>query len=448
MEATLNDARDLSREKPGVSPQLRLPGEEDGHATGPLRGPTAQGRARPSARPKGKSSRGVLMSTVGIVFLFGAAGYMGYAQRAQLERIPAVQKLVTKVDTWIGNKPVLTAANVAPELHQSHPLISVAPPAADATLPSPAAEKTLKAPPSVISPAVPKVTSGASVPVNSQAPKATGPAPAAPNSLRAQLQQFDAFQTPGRSGSTLPWPTPKEPAKSGSASVAATFPNASPTNLTIHSAQPAASTSKNVALASPVATHVAAPVQHASPATPSLTAEAVSLTATPMTDQQQLDVLHLVTELGVLVRDQRTKIVSLHDQVVGLSNRMSAQLTDFDRRLSVAEAKGAIDAAMGAADATAAASISQAGSVGQPAKAVHPTVRSVVPLAPTPIVRSVSDYDIQAASPGLAMLSTNGGDGGSIQVGVGDIVPGVGRVTSIYQSGTAWVVKTDHGTIQ
>ena len=63
----------------------------------------------------------------------------------------------------------------------------------------------------------------------------------------------------------------------------------------------------------------------------------------------------------------------------------------------------------------------------------------------------MKDYRIQAASPGLAMLSSIGlsdGDTSSIQVAVGDEVPGVGRIKAIFQKGTNWVVETDHGLIE
>jgi hypothetical protein len=75
-----------------------------------------------------------------------------------------------------------------------------------------------------------------------------------------------------------------------------------------------------------------------------------------------------------------------------------------------------------------------------------------VAVVPVPVaVRSVRDYRVQAASPGLAILAdTNAAPGQSagLQVAVGDQVPGVGRITSIAQRGTAWVVQTNHGAIQ
>ncbi len=60
-------------------------------------------------------------------------------------------------------------------------------------------------------------------------------------------------------------------------------------------------------------------------------------------------------------------------------------------------------------------------------------------------------YKVQAASPGLAMLSEldrSGGEGSQLQVGVGDQVPGYGRVSAIQQRGSTWLVQTDRGAIQ
>ena len=81
------------------------------------------------------------------------------------------------------------------------------------------------------------------------------------------------------------------------------------------------------------------------------------------------------------------------------------------------------------------------------------------PVAVTPVAAALpaSDkgpakrYRVQAASPGLALLAEidrGGGDGAQLEVLVGDTVPGYGKITSIGQRGTAWVVTTEHGNIQ
>jgi hypothetical protein len=48
----------------------------------------------------------------------------------------------------------------------------------------------------------------------------------------------------------------------------------------------------------------------------------------------------------------------------------------------------------------------------------------------------------------LAEIDRGGGEGAQIEVLVGDKIPGYGKITSIGQRGTAWVVATEHGTIQ
>jgi hypothetical protein len=60
-------------------------------------------------------------------------------------------------------------------------------------------------------------------------------------------------------------------------------------------------------------------------------------------------------------------------------------------------------------------------------------------------------YRVQAASPGLALLAEvarGGGDGAQIQVTVGDVIPGWGKVKSVAQRGMSWVVSTEHGVIE
>ena len=168
-----------------------------------------------------------------------------------------------------------------------------------------------------------------------------------------------------------------------------------------------------------------------------------------MTSREQVDVLNLMEKLGIVVRDLRDENAQLRTAVKTLSEEVDTRTTQLNRRLSLAEANGAIAAAMGAGQRPA-----QPATVvvtAQAAAAAKPPAASPAPPAPPPLVRSVKDYRIQAASPGLAMLSSVGlsdGDTSSIQVAVGDEVPGVGRIKAIFQKGTNWVVETDHGLIE
>jgi hypothetical protein len=164
-----------------------------------------------------------------------------------------------------------------------------------------------------------------------------------------------------------------------------------------------------------------------------------------MTEPQQIQVLELVTKLGALIRDQRTEIAQLRTDQQHLIEKVDGALGDFGRRITLAEARGAVNAAMGV-ETRPTSAVTPAGGPAQSAKPV------VLPTATTtPIDMAGHRYHVQAASPGLAMLSEldpSGGEARQLPVSPGDDVPGWGKVVSISQHGTAWVVKTDHGLIQ
>ncbi|NPD66346.1 hypothetical protein HN018_23340 (plasmid) [Lichenicola cladoniae] len=200
---------------------------------------------------------------------------------------------------------------------------------------------------------------------------------------------------------------------------------------------------------SPVSVAVVAPepVQHpaATAAAPKDAVAAIAaLRPAPMTDAQQVQVLDLVTQLGTLVRDQRAQIAQLRQDQQNLGERVDGSLSDFTRRISLSEARGALGAASGEARVP-------------PAAAPPPSVAPVVARVPVPVAATTPAdtgphrYHVQAASPGLAMLSeldASGGEARQLPISPGDTVPGWGKVVSIAQRGTAWVVKTDRGVIQ
>lgn len=191
------------------------------------------------------------------------------------------------------------------------------------------------------------------------------------------------------------------------------------------------------------------------PSQPDPVAVAIALQPGPMTRSNQIDVLHLVTRLGISVRDLRTENAALRADVKASSDKVDNAVADFERRLALAEGRGAVNAAMGDVDAASDAPAS-------PASPSAPAPRSAR-LSRGPASQPVSlqtqaaaaggpaRYKVQAASPSLAMLSEldlSGGEGSQLQVRVGDQLPGYGRVGAIQQQGMAWVVKTDRGTIQ
>jgi hypothetical protein len=185
------------------------------------------------------------------------------------------------------------------------------------------------------------------------------------------------------------------------------------------------------------------------PADPAATAAA--LKPGPLSTSQEIQVLSLVTELGALVRDQRTELAALRADQQKTGDLVETKLTDYDRRLALAEAKGSIAAAMGGSAPVAppsppVAQVRVPPVPLQPAKTRAPAPALAADAAPAP-----HRYRVQAASPNLAMLTEigrSGDDGAQLQIALGDPVPGYGKVTSIAQRGSAWVVVTDHGTLQ
>ena len=213
------------------------------------------------------------------------------------------------------------------------------------------------------------------------------------------------------------------------------------------------------------------PVPTPTPARPTVTASAptdpvvvaATLQASPMSTPQQVDVLNVVTELGTLLRNQRAENAQLREDVQQMRERLDTQLNDYARRLSLAEARGAINAAMGAGTSSAntspglmPASITVMAPISSPVSALRGSRAAVPPvLAASPVPVAAQDaprrYRVQAASPGLAMLAEvdrTGDAGNLLQVSIGDDVPGYGKVKSIAQQGAAWVLTAERGTIR
>ena len=195
------------------------------------------------------------------------------------------------------------------------------------------------------------------------------------------------------------------------------------------------------------------------PSQPDPVAVAIALQPGPMTRSEQIDVLHLVTRLGTSVRDLRAENAALRADVKASSDKVDNAVADFERRLALAEGRGAVNAAMGDVDASPDTPASLASPSAPTSRAARPSrgpASQPVSLQTQATASAAAAggprrYKVQAASPNLAMLSEldrSGGEGSQLQVGVGDPVPGYGRVSAIQQQGMAWVVKTDRGTIQ
>jgi hypothetical protein len=196
----------------------------------------------------------------------------------------------------------------------------------------------------------------------------------------------------------------------------------------------------------------AAPVVPPLPPQPDVLTVAANLRAGPMSQADQVQVLNLVTEMAAMVKDLRKQQAEMEKDLGKSSADVAARLTDYERRLALAEARSAVAAA---ADPTGSAPANvPVGPTSDPAAASLKVV-PVVATQPIAVVPGPAGapkvYRVQAASPGLALLAQvdrGGGDGAQMQVVVGDTIPDYGRVKSIGQKGTTWVVTTDHGAIQ
>ena len=226
-------------------------------------------------------------------------------------------------------------------------------------------------------------------------------------------------------------------------------------------AQPALSSPPSPAPLAPAA----APALTASPVRPGDPMEtAGELRPAPLTPSEQVQVLELVTQMAAMVRDLRAQHAQLRADFGKAAADNTARLADLERRLALAEARHALSAAQIAGEPLA---VAPSASGPAPAGEALPATGSravqigsvTAPVVVTPVaaVASASDkgaakrYRVQAASPGLALLAEidrGGGDGAQLEVLVGDTIPGYGKITSIGQRGTAWVVTTEHGNIQ
>ena len=186
----------------------------------------------------------------------------------------------------------------------------------------------------------------------------------------------------------------------------------------------------------------------------------------PLAPADQVQVLELVTQMAAMVRDLRAQHAQLRADFGKAATDNAARLADFERRLALAEARHALSAAQIAGEplasvlASAPAPAGEApapsgSSAGRAGSATAVTAAVVVTPAAAALPGSdkgaAKRYRVQAASPGLALLAEidrGGGDGAQLEVLVGDTIPGYGKITSIGQHGTAWVVTTEHGNIQ
>lgn len=161
---------------------------------------------------------------------------------------------------------------------------------------------------------------------------------------------------------------------------------------------------------------------------------ATQLIAAPASRTYEVKTMSLVAALARLVAELRSQNAAMQTEISTLRHHVDQEMVAFNQRLTFDQAHDAL-ALAGASDPAAQAKRPLPVHSAQifPAAAPH-----VAPVSP-------ASYGIQAASPGLAMLIRHGV---TYEVSVGSVVPGVGRVISIVQYGSGWIVRTDHGVIR
>ena len=137
------------------------------------------------------------------------------------------------------------------------------------------------------------------------------------------------------------------------------------------------------------------------------------------------------------------QVKDLQDKVQTLSTGSDEKFADLTRRVALGEANRAVASAENAGSAGSAAQAQEKGS----ADGSEAQERMRMKVAAADVKHN---YRIQAASPGLAMLTAIDGspDDRPVEVAIGTELPGYGKVLSIEQHGEAWVVKADRGSIE
>jgi hypothetical protein len=95
MDAMLTERRSISPGPSVARPQARLPGEDGHPGAETLRAPTLDAADRPPRTQPRWSRENALLTTAAVIMGVGLVAGAGYHERAQLGRLPVVQRLAT-----------------------------------------------------------------------------------------------------------------------------------------------------------------------------------------------------------------------------------------------------------------------------------------------------------------------------------------------------------------
>jgi hypothetical protein len=160
-------------------------------------------------------------------------------------------------------------------------------------------------------------------------------------------------------------------------------------------------------------------------------------------EKAETHTLEKIAELGALVTRLTGQVKDLEDRVQTLSTGADEKFADLTRRVALGEANRAVASAEKAESGGLAGQAQEKRS----ADGSEAQERTRTKVAAADVKHN---YRIQAASPGLAMLTAVDGspDDRPVEVAIGTELPGYGKVLSIEQHGQAWVVKANRGSIE
>ncbi len=449
---------------------------------------TAGAAAAPAAAappPARRSRRGRLLAGAALVGVLGAAGAGAWANRDRIaafdwqtlspERIHLPPSVVRVFDQ-VRHAVPLAAPQAGADPHAAAP-------------PAPANGST-PARPSPADPVPSKATMAAPAAKAAAGPHGHAPADAPTATASADLAEFAALKSDGlpAAGAASPAASPvvaapaEGPSEQGMPGVAPSkaLPGAAaaapaapgpivatplrvapvqvpPMSLAFalpEPAKPAPSPAELQAATRALAPPVARPLPAAPAAAPMATEEDLR-----HLQAKQVKLTEMLNETAAQLGDTRTEVANLRAILAKLSKQVERSAGDFESRIGLNETALTLlksKAALPAQDNAA----TEAGSGGTPAASVPPAAPpaahrvagpAALPGIPRPERRTVKDYVVKGASPGMAVLSALNPATGNpvpIEVMVGDTVPGLGRVKSIAQHGTSWVVTTDGGAIE
>jgi hypothetical protein len=319
------DASDLLSARTDGQPEATLPGEG---ATPLTPGPDDRIGAPSVEAPAPRHCRLPLIAGVSALALVAVAGGLFLASGG-----PAPAPTAPRAATGPAHpdlKPVAPAASLAIAPHPDHESEAIRPPSRSE--PKTAVVKDFLslhdgvAPKTPVEPGINLAAEHGPAQPGVNSPVAGAPAAVSPSPPAA----MDAA-APAKIAAVSPPPEGTVPVG----------PTANPVALSAHDPVPVPAEPG----AAPSAKHVDAKPAETKPADPAATA--ATLKPAPLSTTQEIQVLSLVTELGALVRDQRAELAALRADQQKTGDLVETKLTDYERRLALAEAKGSIAAAMG-----------------------------------------------------------------------------------------------------